>query len=199
MRLFDVVGGANGRAVAALALLMAVAACKSGNGRPPALQGTPSGSSGSSAGRIPPPIEADTRPDVDRLANEGAYGSDLSMPGADMSTEGGPLADVHFDLDSAALNEAAQATLAAHAVWLKSHAGARVTVEGHCDERGTTDYNLALGEQRARAARDYLVGLGISANRLQAVSFGKEKPVDTSSNEEAWARNRRAHFVVAGG
>ncbi|HEY7514816.1 MAG TPA: OmpA family protein, partial [Vicinamibacteria bacterium] len=71
-----------------------------------------------------------------------------------------------------------------------------VTVEGHCDERGTTDYNLALGDRRARATRDYLVSLGVGADRLEMVSYGKERPLDPSSNAAAWSKNRRAHFMV---
>ena len=112
------------------------------------------------------------------------------------SGEGGPLADIRFDLDSATLDESARATLDGHAVWLQSHRDTRVTVEGHCDARGTVEYNLALGDQRARAARDYLVSLGVAADRLRAVSFGKEQPVDPAPTEEAYAQNRRAHFAV---
>jgi peptidoglycan-associated lipoprotein len=73
----------------------------------------------------------------------------------------------------------------------------RVFVEGHCDERGTVDYNLALGEQRARAARDYLVSLGVAADRLRVVTYGKERPLDPAHNEAAYAKNRRAHFSVS--
>ena len=72
-----------------------------------------------------------------------------------------------------------------------------MTVEGHCDERGTVDYNLALGEQRARAARDYLVSLGVAAERVRVVSFGKERPLDAGHDEAAWAKNRRAHFALS--
>ena len=120
------------------------------------------------------------------------------MPPADANTEGGPLADIRFELDSSALSDAARQTLGQHAAWLKAHAGVRVTIEGHCDDRGTVDYNLALGEHRARAAKEYLVSLGVAPGRLRTLSFGKEKPLDPGANEAAWARNRRAHFVVAG-
>jgi len=167
-----------------------------GKKRPPVLSGAGDASASTKA-PPPAPEPADTRPDVDRLADEGALGSDTLAP-ADANTEGGPLADIHFDLDSSALGDAARQTLGQHAEWLKAHPTARVTVEGHCDERGTVDYNLALGEQRARSAREYLVGLGVAPERLRPVSFGKEKPLDAASNEAAWARNRRAHFVVAG-
>ena len=83
-----------------------------------------------------------------------------------------------------------------NAAWLQAHRQAKVLVEGHCDERGTVEYNLALGEQRARAARDSLVGLGVAAERLRTVSYGKERPLDPASSEVAWAKNRRAHFTV---
>ena len=83
-----------------------------------------------------------------------------------------------------------------HALWLQGQRDARVTIEGHCDERGTVEYNLALGEQRARAVRDYLTSLGVAAARLKVVSYGKERPLDPGSDDAARARNRRAHFNV---
>ncbi len=107
-----------------------------------------------------------------------------------------PLEDVRFAYDSADLSEAAQATLTENADWLLEHPGVEVQIEGHCDERGTVEYNLALGEARARSVRDFLTRLGVAADRLRAISFGKELPLDPGRNEEAWRRNRRAHFVV---
>ena len=92
-------------------------------------------------------------------------GADIAG-GAASSGEGGPLADIHFEFDSSTLTDEARATLEKHALWLQGQRGAHVTIEGHCDERGTVEYNLALGEQRARAARDYLVSLGVAADRL---------------------------------
>jgi peptidoglycan-associated lipoprotein len=133
-------------------------------------------------------------PDVRAIGNEGASGSDI--PGGAFTGEGGPLADIHFELDSAALSDEARSTLEKHALWLQGQRGARVTVEGHCDERGTVEYNLALGEQRARAARDYLVSLGVGQDRLRVVSFGKERPLATGGDESSYAQNRRAHFAV---
>ena len=109
----------------------------------------------------------------------------------------GPLKDVGFDFDSAALSESARATLRANADWLKSNAAARVQIEGHCDERGTAEYNMALGAKRAQAAMDYLATLGIAANRLSTISYGEEIPVCKEKTEECWARNRRARFVVS--
>jgi peptidoglycan-associated lipoprotein len=112
---------------------------------------------------------------------------------------GGPLKDVNFDFDSAALSETARATLRANADWLKSNSAARVQIEGHCDERGTAEYNMALGAKRAQAAMDYLTTLGIAANRLSTISYGEEIPVCKEKTEECWARNRRARFVVSPG
>lgn len=106
------------------------------------------------------------------------------------------LESVYFDYDRYELREDARATLANNAKQLESNAAARVSIEGHCDERGTTEYNLALGEKRAQAARDYLVNYGIGADRLTTVSFGEERPVDPGHDESAWAKNRRAAFVV---
>lgn len=106
------------------------------------------------------------------------------------------LESVYFDYDRYELREDARATLANNAKQLESNSGAKVSVEGHCDERGTTEYNLALGEKRAQAARDYLVNYGIAADRLTTVSFGEERPADPGQDESAWAKNRRAAFVV---
>jgi len=113
------------------------------------------------------------------------------------SATGGPLKDVSFGFDSAALSEGARATLKANADWLKGNPAARVQIEGHCDERGAADYNMALGAKRAQAAMDYLATLGIAANRLSTISYGEEIPVCKEKTEECWARNRRARFVVS--
>lgn len=103
---------------------------------------------------------------------------------------------VFFAYDSSALSSTAQATLAKQAKWLKSHAGVSVTVEGHCDERGTREYNVALGARRAAAAKNQLTKLGVSADRISTVSFGKERPAVNGSNSAAWAENRRAVTVL---
>jgi peptidoglycan-associated lipoprotein len=102
----------------------------------------------------------------------------------------GPLKDINFNFDSAALSETARATLKANAEWLKSNPSARVQIEGHCDERGTAEYNMALGAKRAQAALDYLATLGIA---------GEEIPVCKEHNEACWAKNRRARFAVSAG
>ncbi len=107
-----------------------------------------------------------------------------------------PLKPVFFDYDAAELTPEGQSTLNADAEVLKKHQTWMVTIEGHCDERGTAEYNLALGERRAVAARTYLVSLGIPGDRLRTVSYGKEFPFDPGHTEAAWAKNRRAHFVI---
>jgi peptidoglycan-associated lipoprotein len=107
-----------------------------------------------------------------------------------------PLSDVRFDYDSAVLLDAARPVLDRTAEWLRQYDTVTLLVEGHCDERGTVEYNLALGERRATAAYNYLVSLGIAASRLKTISYGKEFPLDPGHTEEAWARNRRAHFEI---
>jgi peptidoglycan-associated lipoprotein len=107
------------------------------------------------------------------------------------------VADIYYDYDKADLRDDARGTLAKNAEWLKKpHVTAVILIEGHCDERGTERYNLALGERRARAAMEYLQSLGVPANRLKMVSYGKERPQCTESNESCWQRNRRAHFKI---
>ena len=110
--------------------------------------------------------------------------------------EGGPLHDVPFAFDSYDLSSEARDTLQTNAGWLRSNAQVKVEIEGHCDERGTVEYNLALGAKRAKAARDYLVSLGISSDRLSTISYGEELPLCKESNEECWQKNRRVHFLL---
>ena len=107
-----------------------------------------------------------------------------------------PLKDIYFDFDKYDLRAEAREALKANAGWLKGNASARVEIEGHCDERGTNEYNLALGAKRAQAAKDYLVTLGISQERLSTISYGEELPVCKEHNEECWQKNRRAHSVI---
>jgi peptidoglycan-associated lipoprotein len=105
--------------------------------------------------------------------------------------------DAFFDLDKAELRPDARDALTKDAEFLRSYPQVRVSIEGHCDERGSTEYNLALGQSRAEAAKNYLISLGISADRMETVSWGKERPVCTEHNEDCWQQNRRAHFVLA--
>ena len=139
----------------------------------------------------PPPPKPEVAPVVDEYAR-------LKAMSAEEIEKSGLLKEVYFDYDKADIREPDRATLAQNADALKRFDFLRITVEGHCDERGTVEYNLALGERRAKAAHDYLVSLGVPADRLKTVSYGKEVPVCTQSSEDCWQRNRRAHFTVTG-
>ena len=107
-----------------------------------------------------------------------------------------PLKPLFYELDSAEVSAAGQTVLQANAAVLKKYPTWQVTIEGHCDERGTAEYNLALGERRALAAKNYLVSLGIAADKVRTVSYGKEFPFDAGHEDNAWSKNRRAHFVI---
>jgi peptidoglycan-associated lipoprotein len=105
------------------------------------------------------------------------------------------LSDIHFDFDKYDLRPGDRDVLTSHGKWLSDNGSVRVLIEGHCDERGTVEYNLALGEKRARTARDFLVNYGVPADRVEIISYGKERPLDPRHSEDAWASNRRCHFV----
>ena len=107
-----------------------------------------------------------------------------------------PLGDVFFELDESEIKEEGRAALQRDADWLKKWTSTQVTVEGHCDSRGSAEYNLGLGSRRATAVKDYLVNLGVPAGRLTIVSKGKEQPICTDENEGCWSQNRRGHFVI---
>jgi peptidoglycan-associated lipoprotein len=126
----------------------------------------------------PPPVEQPKGPTIDELFLK-------------------EVRDAYFDYDKADLRPDARAALTKTADFLKSYAQIKVTIEGHCDERGSTEYNLGLGDRRATAVKQFLVSLGISADRLSTVSYGKEKPFCMESNESCWQQNRRGHFVKA--
>jgi len=104
--------------------------------------------------------------------------------------------DILFEFDSASLSVEAQEILRAKAAWLRENPRAQVMIEGHCDERGTNEYNLALGDRRAFSSKSFLVDLGIADSRLTTISYGEERPVDSRATEDAWTQNRRAHFVI---
>ncbi len=108
----------------------------------------------------------------------------------------GYLQDVFFDTDSYNLSAEARDMLAANATWLRSYPSINIRIEGHCDERNTREYNIALGSRRANAVRDYLVFLGVSPERIQTISYGEERPFATGHDESAWKLNRRAHFLI---
>jgi len=107
-----------------------------------------------------------------------------------------PLADVFFDYDKSDLKDEARSSLQKNADWLKKWTSTKITVEGHCDSRGTAEYNLALGERRATAVKDYLVTLGVPADRVLVITKGKEQPFCTQETDECWAQNRRGHFII---
>jgi peptidoglycan-associated lipoprotein len=181
-----------------LVALVLLAGC--GKKRPPAVLTDPGQRPG--AGAYPPATATPEPeqpvaegPDTTAIPPGGPTGEDFTP--TDASGEGGPLEDVRFNYDRADLSDEARALLEKHGLWLQNHRTAKVTVEGHCDERGTVDYNIALGDKRARAVRDYLASLGVAAERMHTVSLGKERPLDPASNEQAFAKNRRAHFVVS--
>jgi len=109
-----------------------------------------------------------------------------------------PLKDVFFDFDRAMIRDDQKGVLNENVAWLKQNSGAKVTIEGHCDERGSNEYNLALGERRAKAVKDYLAAAGVPADRIATVSYGEERPFVLGHDESAWKWNRRGHFVITG-
>jgi len=154
---------------------------------------------GACAKRTPPPAAA-TEPPVTQTNPDSTDPNSLEvveLPAlqADLVAKAGS-DTVYFGTDKYDLDEATRATLAAQARWLMATPNVRASIEGHCDERGTREYNQALGERRANAARDFLVSQGVPTSRLVVTSWGKERPVAQGSNEEAWAQNRRAVTVI---
>jgi len=179
-------------AILAIIALVAVAACA--KKQPPVAKPTPPPPSGSTTGDRPPepptpvtePQPVPAEPAIDELASR-----DL-----DDINKNSPFEPLFFGYDQAEVSTDGQQVLNANADIMKRYPTWVITIEGHADERGTAEYNLALGERRALAARNYLVSLGIPADRLRTVSYGKEFPFDPARTEEAFAKNRRAHFVV---
>lgn len=139
-------------------------------------------------------------PDVDASANAGttqAAGPVGPVPGSQADLEQAAGHRVFFAYDQYTLTPQAQAVLAKQAAWLQEYPETRIKLAGNCDERGTREYNLALGARRAEAARAYLVSLGVDGNRIQTVSYGKERPIASGSNEAAWAQNRNATTTIS--
>ena len=156
----------------------------------------PPASSPSAPARPPAPPEPVNEPTI--VPPEPVRDDAISSASLDDLNKNSPLKPVFFELDSSDLGAPGQKILDENATLLKRYATWTVTIEGHCDERGTAEYNLALGERRAIAARAYLVSLGIPADRLRTVSYGKEFPFDAGHDEAAWSKNRRAHLVLVG-
>ena len=142
----------------------------------------------------PPPPQPSREPTV--VPPEPVRDDAIASATLDELNRNSPLKPVFFALDSAEIDPEGKAALDANDPLLKRFPGWVVTIEGHCDERGTAEYNLALGERRAIAARTYLASLGVPADRLKIVTYGKEFPFDPGHDDSAWAKNRRAHFVI---
>jgi peptidoglycan-associated lipoprotein len=173
-------------------LLLGTIACH--HTPPPVARPTPAPPPPATAGarppEPPPPVREPVVP-AEPMANDAVASRSLD----DLNRDS-PLQPVYFELDSSDVNDAGRTVLQADAAVLKKYPSWVVTIEGHCDERGTKEYNLALGERRAVAARAYLISLGLDANRLRIVSYGSEFPFDPGHDEPAWHKNRRAHFVI---
>jgi peptidoglycan-associated lipoprotein len=179
-----------------MAATLVAAAC--GGKKPPVARPAPPPPV--AAAPTPPPARPPSppQPSVEPTTVPPEPGRDDAIASASLDdlNRNSPLKPAYFDYDSAELSAAAQAALTENATVLKRYPTWTVTIEGHCDERGTAEYNLALGERRAVAARTYLVSLGIPADRLRTVSYGKEFPFDPGHDDPAYAKNRRAHFVI---
>ncbi len=128
--------------------------------------------------------------------NTEAQAGELKLNGDSDSGSAGSLQTIYFAFDSASLTQEAKETLKNNAEYLKAQSSVNVQIEGHCDERGGVQYNLALSEKRSKSVKDFLVALGVKSNRLATIGYGKERPVDLGHDEAAWAKNRRGNFVV---
>ncbi len=173
-------------AILAAALLPLAGACKKKPPTTTAEARPPVEAPGPPETRVPPPPPS---------APPEAGGEVMTQEISEMNKKG-YLQDAYFDYDQSDLRDDARTALSANAAWLKKYPSIQILIEGHCDERGTSAYNLALGDRRANAARDYLASLGISPARVRTVSYGKERPFCTESSETCWQQNRRAHFVI---
>ena len=183
------------RAVLALLVMIAVTAGACAKKQPPvARPAPPPPPAGTEATRPPSPPEP--VPEPEGVPPVPVTDDPIGSKSLDDINRDSPLQPVFFGLDEYEVNAVGQQVLQSNADVLKKYPGWQITIEGHCDERGTAEYNLALGERRAVSARAYLVSLGIPAERIKTVSYGKEFPFDPGHNEGAWAKNRRAHFVV---
>jgi len=182
--------------IVAVVSLVAAAAC--GGKKPPVARPTPPppgpAASTSTAPRPPAPPEPVAEPTV--VPPEPVRDDAIASASLDDINRNSPLKPLFFEYDSSDINAEGRAVLEANAATLKQFPIWTITIEGHCDERGTAEYNLALGERRAVAARTHLVSLGVSADRLRTVSYGKEFPFDAGHDEASFSKNRRAHFVI---
>jgi peptidoglycan-associated lipoprotein len=184
-------------AAAVVLVLLTLAALACGGRQPPPLtQPAPPAGAGAATTTKPSGPSTTTEalpvpPEPIAIAEDG-----ISARSLDDLNRDSPFKPAFFPLDSAELDDDGRAVVTANAGVMRKYPTWTITVEGHCDERGTPEYNLALGERRALAVRTYLVSLGIAADRVRVVSYGKEFPFDPGHDEKAWASNRRAHFVI---
>jgi peptidoglycan-associated lipoprotein len=163
-------------AIASVVVMLAMASCSS---------------------KKPAPIE--TNPNPNQL-NENTTNGTSSLEDWEKGLipgKGGPLSDIHFGYNDSIIQDQDGSVLRSNASWLQAHPQTKVQVEGYCDERGSEEYNIALGAKRAQAGKDYLATLGISENRMSTISYGKELPLCTEHDESCWAQNRRDHFSVS--
>ena len=144
----------------------------------------------------PPPAHVETTPAAEPFPQTDVNKTNVAEPGIDELNRQGLLKTVYFAYNSNDLDDAAKTTMQANAAWLKAHAKYTVEIGGHCDERGSIGYNVALGDRRATAVKAYLAGLGVDGAHLVGISYGEEKPADPAHNEAAWAKNRRAEFTI---
>jgi peptidoglycan-associated lipoprotein len=150
----------------------------------------------------PPPPQAQEQPKVEKVeppvVQEPKFSEEelLLQKSLDQINREKPLGTVYFDYDKAVIRDDAKPTLDTNAAWLKKFRTIKILVEGHCDERGTEEYNLALGEKRAKVAQDYLLSMGIGSDRMKIISYGKSQPINPGHDEAAWQMNRRAQFIV---
>ena len=148
---------------------------------------------------VAPTTPASTPPAAMGSEQRGGAAVSEARPAPSEFTSVPDLVDIHFDFDKYAIGPRDAEILQSNARWLRASPNTLVLIEGHCDERGTEEYNLALGERRAKAAADYLVAQGVALTRITTISYGKERPQCTPHNEACWAKNRRAHFLVKQG
>ena len=186
------------RAVLVVLVVMAIGISACGKKKPPVARAIPPPAAAvppaGSVSRVPAPPQPVAEPTI--VPPEPLREDSIASASLDDIHRNSPLKPVFFEYDSSELAGDARGVLDANALVLKKYPSWTITIEGHCDERGTAEYNLALGERRAVASRAYLVSLGISADRLRTVSYGKEFPFEPGHDENAYVKNRRAHFVI---
>jgi len=186
------------RAALLVLVLFAAAVAACGKKTPPVARAVPPPTSAAAApvAAPRPPAPPEPVPDPTVVPPEPVREDAIASASLDDLNRNSPINPVFFEYDSSDITSEAQAILDANAAALKKYSSWTITIEGHSDERGTAEYNLALGERRAVAARAYLVSLGIPGDRLRTVSYGKEFPFDPGHDDSAWSKNRRAHFVI---